>query len=103
MFSDTGYINIKSLWKAYEDENVNIMQILISSIIPNSPWALHSFPVIADRLITQSRTPFNKMQQLKHSLSLVLCWHCQHGGTVVLIKLLSHRGTWFATHVSAGT
>lgn len=65
MFLDTGYINIKSLQKAYEEENANIMQILISSISLNSPWALHSFSVIADRLITQSRTSFNKTQQLR--------------------------------------
>lgn len=64
------------------------MQILISSIIPNSPWALHSFPVIADRLITQSRTPFNKMQQLKHRVC-----HWPHVGTVNTVALSSQSSS----------
>lgn len=89
MFLDTGYINIKLLQKAYEEENANIMQILISSISPNSLWALHSFPVIADRIITQSRTSFNKTQQLK---CRACPWSCV--GSVNVGALSPQASSW---------
>lgn len=79
------------------------MQILISSIIPNCPRALHSFVLIADKLISQNRTPLNNIHSsLKHSL-LQVPGHTRHDGTVLEIKLFNYRTLMSTYLIYAGT